>query len=69
MLQVLWSGVILRGILTGGRQVFRDMVNFIEEKNLKPVLDDVPFNLRDAKKAYEKLEGRTHFSKVIIKMD
>lgn len=69
VLQVLWAGIILRGILTGGRQMFRDMVNFIEEKKLKPALDDVAFDLRDAKKAYERLEGKKHFSKVVIKMD
>ncbi|KAL1620746.1 hypothetical protein SLS56_009516 [Neofusicoccum ribis] len=69
ILQILWNGVILRGILVGGRHMFRDMVKFIEEKNLKPVLDDVSFDLRDAKQAYERLEGKKHFSKVVIKID
>ncbi|KAI0114073.1 hypothetical protein GGR51DRAFT_578308, partial [Nemania sp. FL0031] len=67
--EVLWNGIILRGILIGGRQMLKDMMEWMEAHSLKPALDDVAFELRDAKQAYERLDGMKHFSKVVIKIN
>ncbi|KAI1127109.1 hypothetical protein F5Y10DRAFT_200315 [Nemania abortiva] len=67
--EVLWNGIIIRGVLVGGRQMLRDMMEWMEVHRLKPALDDVAFELRDVKKAYERLDGKKHFSKVVIKIN
>lgn len=69
IMSALWKPCTFRGILLGSRQMFLDMVKFLEEKRLHPALDDVSFRLEDAKAAYERLERQEHFSKVIIKME
>jgi NADPH:quinone reductase-like Zn-dependent oxidoreductase len=58
---------VFRGIFLGSRSMFRDMVQFLEQKKLRPALDDVVFRLEDAKSAFERLEKQQHFSKVVIK--
>lgn len=68
IMSALWQPCTFRGILLGSRQMFLDMVNFMEEKSVRPAVDDVSFRLQDAKAAYERLERQEHFSKVIIKM-
>jgi NADPH:quinone reductase-like Zn-dependent oxidoreductase len=58
-----------RGILGGSRSHLAAVVKFIDEKGIQPAVDDVVFELVDAKQAYRRLEERKHFSKVIIRID
>ncbi|RWA07904.1 hypothetical protein EKO27_g7210 [Xylaria grammica] len=60
---------VVRGILLGTRNMLRDMVGFVEEKNVQIAIDDDKFSLEEAKSAYERLKSQKHFSKVIIGMD
>ncbi|KAL4957568.1 hypothetical protein BDW69DRAFT_200636 [Aspergillus filifer] len=60
---------IVRGILAGSRTQFRELVRFIDEKNLVPAVDDVVFELADAKNAYRRLKEKKHFAKVVIRID
>jgi NADPH:quinone reductase-like Zn-dependent oxidoreductase len=60
---------IVRGILGGTRAQFREVVRFIDEKGIKPAIDDVVFELKDAKDAYRRLKEKKHFSKVVIRID
>ncbi|CAM1507639.1 Fc.00g072800.m01.CDS01 [Cosmosporella sp. VM-42] len=60
---------IIRGILGGSRNQFKELVRFIDEKNIKPAVDDVVFELADAKNAYRRLKEKKHFSKVVIQID
>lgn len=69
VMSALWRLCVFRGIYLGSRGMFRDMVKFMEEKEVKPAVDDVEFGLEDAKLAFERLERQQHFSKVVIKMD
>lgn len=68
IMAALWIPCVMRGIWLGSRQMFLDMVRFMEEKRLHPAVDDLSFRLEDAKAAYERLQRQEHFSKVIIKM-
>ncbi|KAL4866972.1 hypothetical protein BDV12DRAFT_128520 [Aspergillus spectabilis] len=60
---------IVRGILAGSRSQFREVVRFIDEKNIVPVIDDVVFELAEAKRAYRRLKEKKHFAKVVIRID
>ncbi|GJC93190.1 zinc-containing alcohol dehydrogenase [Colletotrichum higginsianum] len=69
MLAALGRPCIVRGVLLGSRKQFQDMVRFVEEKDIKPVVDDVTFELAQAKDAYARLDAKKHFSKVVIRID
>ncbi|KXH34758.1 zinc-containing alcohol dehydrogenase [Colletotrichum simmondsii] len=69
MLAALMRPCIVRGVVLGSRAQFRDMVRFLEEKNVKPVIDDKTFELAEAKAAYARLKEKKHFSKIVIKID
>lgn len=68
LLDVLWNLCIIRGVLLGTRDMFRDMNDFVERHEIAMAVDDEVFALKDTRKAYEKLEAQKHFAKVIIKI-
>ncbi|KAK4499332.1 hypothetical protein PRZ48_009845 [Zasmidium cellare] len=68
MLSALWHVCTVRGIVLGTRNQFKNMVKFVEEKNLQPVVDDVVFTMEQTKDAYDRLAAQKHFSKVVIKI-
>lgn len=68
LMSVLVSVCNVRGIILGTRQMMRDMIAFIKEHNIKPVLDDKVFSLPEAKDALQRMEEQKHFSKVIIEI-
>jgi NADPH:quinone reductase-like Zn-dependent oxidoreductase len=63
------TACIVRGINVGSRKQFRDMLAFIEEKQIKPVVDEQRFKFEDAKKAYEYLQAQKFFGKVVIEVE
>ncbi|KAK6208428.1 hypothetical protein LQW54_006773 [Pestalotiopsis sp. IQ-011] len=65
----LFHTCVVRGLLGGNRTQLRDVVRFIDEKKIKPVVDDVVFELAEAKDAYRRLKEKKHFSKVVIRID
>ncbi|KAI8631871.1 putative alcohol dehydrogenase [Xylariaceae sp. FL1651] len=65
----LLHSCIVRGILGGSRAQFRELVDFIDQKSIKPAVDDVVFELAEAKEAYRRLNEKKHFSKVVIRID
>ncbi|KAH6880379.1 hypothetical protein B0T10DRAFT_581660 [Thelonectria olida] len=65
----LFHTCIVRGLLGGSRGQFCELVRFIDEKGIKPAIDDVVFELKDAKDAYRRLQEKKHFSKVVIRID
>lgn len=67
-LDVLWRVCSVRGAILGTREMFGDMCRFIEENDIKPVVDEKIFGLGESKKAFEYLEAQKHFSKVVIKI-
>ncbi|KAL4987368.1 hypothetical protein BDW68DRAFT_188051 [Aspergillus falconensis] len=69
MFAALMHSCIIRGILAGTRNQFRELVRFIDEKKIVPAKDDVIFELAEAKDAYRRLKERKHFAKVVIRID
>ncbi|KAI8412253.1 hypothetical protein FOFC_08883 [Fusarium oxysporum] len=59
----------IRGFLMGSQSQYKELVQYIDEKKLKPAFDDTVFELADAKDAYRKLKEQKHFAKVVIRMD
>lgn len=60
---------IVRGSLGGSRNQLKELVHFIDKTKVKPAVDDVVFELADAKDAYRRLKEKKHFAKVLIRID
>jgi D-arabinose 1-dehydrogenase-like Zn-dependent alcohol dehydrogenase len=60
---------IVRGIIAGSRSQLKELVRFIDEEEITPAVDDVVFELAEAKDAYRRLKEKKHFSKVVIQID
>ena len=63
--QFVTKNVKIHGIETGSREIFEEMNRFIEEKQIKPIVDKV-FEFAGAKEALKYLESGSHFGKVVI---
>ncbi len=61
---VIFRQTAIRGIAVGHRIAFERMNQFINEREIKPVIDHV-YPFKDAVKAYEHL-ARGAFGKVVI---
>lgn len=59
----------VRGVLAGSRAQLRELVRFVDEKGIEPAVDDVVFELAEAKEAYRRLKERRHFAKVVLRID
>ncbi|KAI0173519.1 putative alcohol dehydrogenase [Hypoxylon sp. FL1284] len=60
---------VVRGVLAGSRDQLNDVIRFVDEKGVKPALDDVVFELADAKDAYKRMVEKKHFAKILIRID
>lgn len=67
-MSALMKQTSFRGILLGSRNMFMDLVRFVEENGMTPAVDNVVFGLDEAKRAFERMERWEHFSKVVIRM-
>lgn len=65
----LMHSCMVRGLLGGSRAQFKDLVRYIDENGIQPAMDDVVFELAEAKDGYRRLNDRKHFSKVVIRID
>lgn len=61
-------GCVARGVLLGTKAQFEEMNAFIQEKGVKPLVDDRAFGFHEVKEAYKYLMGKNHFSNVCIYM-
>lgn len=60
---------IIRGILGGSRNDLKAVAEFIDDKGIRPAVDDVVFELAEIKDAYRRLKEKKHFAKVLIRID
>lgn len=60
---------IIRGILGGSRSDLKAVAEFIDDNGIRPAVDDVVFELAEAKDAYRRLKEKKHFAKVLIRID
>lgn len=68
VLDGLWAGCIIRGVVIGTRKMFREMNAFVEAKGVKPVLDERVFGFDEVPEAYRYVSEARHFSKVGIEL-
>jgi len=69
MYMALLHTCIVRGFLGGNRTQLKEVIRFIDEKKISPAVDDVVFELAEAKDAYRRLKAQKHFAKVLIRID
>lgn len=69
LLEVFMHTCMVRGVLCGSRTQLKQVVQYIDEKGIKPAVDDIVFELAEAKDAYKRLNDKKHFSKVVIRID
>lgn len=68
MLACLAHGCVARGVLLGTKAQFEEMNAFVDEKGVKPLVDERVFEFQEVREAYEYLMGQKHFSSVCIRM-
>jgi NADPH:quinone reductase-like Zn-dependent oxidoreductase len=64
---ILRKQVHVQGIYVGSKANFLTMNRAIEHNRLKPVIDSV-FEFDEARAAFEKMEGASHFGKIVIRV-
>ncbi|KIX95223.1 uncharacterized protein Z520_09139 [Fonsecaea multimorphosa CBS 102226] len=63
------SACLVRGVLVGSKRQFRDMLAFMEEKGVRPVIDEKVWRFERAREAYEYLRAQKFFGKVVIDIE
>jgi NADPH:quinone reductase-like Zn-dependent oxidoreductase len=62
------NSAIVRGVRVGSREMFEAMNRRIDEIELRPVINGV-LNFSEAVEAFRLLESKTHFGKIVLRMD
>lgn len=65
--KIFWKQISLFGSTMGNDDDFSNMIKFVDEKKIKPVIDSV-FKLEDAQTAIEKMENGNQFGKIVLKI-
>lgn len=65
--RIFWNQLSVLGSTMGSRGEFRDMLAFVNQEKLRPVIDRV-FPLDAARQAQEYLESGRQFGKVVLKI-
>jgi NADPH:quinone reductase-like Zn-dependent oxidoreductase len=69
LFEVLIHTCIVHKLICRSQAQFKQLVSYIDEKGIQPSVDDVVFELVEAKDAYRRLKYKKHFSKVVIRVD
>jgi len=64
--KIFWKQLQILGTTMGTKDEFKAMVDFVNEHQLIPVIDEV-FPLADAEKAVQKMGSSSQFGKIILK--
>jgi len=64
---IFWKQINIFGSTMSSISEFKEMVNLVKEKKLKPVIDSI-YPLEEAKLAYKKLEEGKQFGKIVLKI-
>lgn len=62
---IFWKQINIMGSTMSSISEFKEMVNLVKEKKLKPVVDSV-FALENAKEAYKKLDQARQVGKIVL---
>ncbi len=64
--KIFWKQITLQGSTMGSPNDFKAMLEFLENYNIKPVIDEI-FPLADTHKAFMKMSENKHMGKLVIK--
>lgn len=65
--KVFWKQVDILGSTMGSDQDFEQMVRFVTEKEIRPVVDSV-FALKDGNEALKRMEAGKQFGKIVLEI-
>jgi NADPH:quinone reductase-like Zn-dependent oxidoreductase len=65
---IFWNQLSIIGSTMGSRSDWQNLVNAVNEHQLKPVVDTV-FALADGQKAYRRMEEAEQFAKIVLSID
>lgn len=66
--KIFWKQLSIFGSTMGNDEDFANMVKFVDDHKIKPVIDSV-YELKDAQTAIEKMERGEQFGKIVLKID
>jgi len=66
--KLFWKQISIMGSTMGSPKEFEQMVEFVCEHNLVPVVDEV-FTLAEGNKAIQKMEAGTQFGKLVLEIN
>ena len=66
--KIFWKQLSILGTTMGSRSDFSELLDFINEHQLKPVIDTV-YELKEAEKAIRLMDDSTQFGKIILSTD
>ncbi|KAH8805447.1 alcohol dehydrogenase [Xylogone sp. PMI_703] len=69
LLETLLNAVTVRGLIGGSKLQFEEMNRAIEQRNIKPVVDEKIFGFSEIHEAYQYLVSQKHVGKVVIKIE
>ena len=65
--EIFWKQISINGSTMGTARDFADMVAFVKETKLKPVVDEV-FPLEQAEQAFRRMDEGKQFGKIVLKV-
>ncbi|KAI0066856.1 NAD-P-binding protein [Artomyces pyxidatus] len=66
-LLAIMKGASIRGIRVGSKQLFEDLLRFMDTKKSRPIIDKI-FPFEQTREALEYLESGQHFGKVVVQV-
>lgn len=63
--RIFWNQLKIMGSTMGSDQDFLDMLAFVQEKNIHPVIDQI-FALKDAEKAFDRMKAGDQLGKIVL---
>lgn len=65
--KLFWKQASIIGSTMGTDREFADMVAFVDQHNIEPVVDSV-FALRDGQQAFDRMDSGQQFGKIVLKV-
>ncbi|QQR91433.1 MAG: NAD(P)-dependent alcohol dehydrogenase [Myxococcales bacterium] len=67
LIPILMKQVTLQGVFVGHKKSFLDMLDFMEQKKIEPVIDTV-YSFDKSIEAFHHLKKATHFGKIVVRI-
>lgn len=68
LLECLVNACVVRGVVLGTREQVEEMNRFIEERRVRPAVDERIWGFGDVREAYGVMKGQERFSKICVRI-